>query len=48
MAERADATWYASSLVWQMMRAATSLSTGSSCWRTDSTNTAVFPIPDFA
>jgi len=46
--EGGGGTWKASSLVWQMMTAATWPGTGSSCCRTDSTNTAVLPMPDLA
>mmetsp|Transcript_19152 Transcript_19152/g.53631 ORF Transcript_19152/g.53631 Transcript_19152/m.53631 type:complete len:205 (-) Transcript_19152:213-827(-) len=40
--------WYASSRVWHSTMADTSPGLGSSCCSTDSTNTAVLPIPDLA
>lgn len=41
-------TWNASSRVWQRTRAWHSPALGSSCCSTDSTNTAVLPMPDLA
>ena len=43
-----ERAWYASSRVWHMISALTSLLEISSCCSREMTNTAVFPIPDFA
>lgn len=40
--------WNASSLVWHITKTYTTFSVGSSCCKVANTNTAVFPIPDFA